>query len=487
MGLECLDRQLGQAGAFTTHVGTPYIALDACAREILASPEFRHSAVGGGPVHRSRSCKTMTRCVHTFAPIARLLPVVVALVAPSVALAQNGTIPIRSMTTPVLSKESFAFQPTVRGLPGERLLVNDQRGKRLLVFDSTLASFTIIADSVSSTGVSYSYSGAMNPLMRYIGDSTLLVDFDARVYTVIDPNGKIVRAMAPVKSFDLSAGSRLWAGTPASDTLGRLIFRGTETRPRSKEGDPPITDTRDTITIVRADFNARTTDTIAAFSVPRVPSTVFTKLPNGKTAGSLVINAGLSGPDHYAVLSDGTLAIVREHDYVVDWVNPDGTKSSTAKLPFEWVRQTNAMKQARIDSMKRVIDSVSAAGRPYGMTIRYFASVESAPSRQDTIIPTIQFAPLADMADYVAPVRRGQVKADEDGNLWVLPSATSLAKGGLLYDVINKKDGLHERVQIPPDYLVVGFGRRGVVYLAKNDTVAKTWTLAKVRVVRGKS
>lgn len=398
--------------------------------------------------------------------------------------AQAKSIPIRTVTAPIDSKEPFITPPTVRGLPDGRLLVNDQRGKRLVVFDSTLSSFVIMADSASTSGVSYPYTGLINPLMRYTGDSSLMADYEARTYLVIDPSGKIARAMAPVKSGDLMAGSRTWPQNPGADNQGRLIFRGNETRQQPKAGDPPITDTRDTITIVRADFNLRTTDTIGAFSVPRVPGTVFTPLPNGKSAGVMTINAGLSGPDEFAVLSDGTLAIVREHDYVVDWVSPDGAKSSTGKLPFEWVRQTDEMKQARIDSMKRVIDSVSTT-RPYGMVIRYNrATAEGAPARQDTIIPTVQFAPLTAMADYPTPFRRGQVKTDEDGNLWVLPTTTSLSKGGLLFDVINRKEGLHERVQLPFGYVIAGFGKGGVVYLAKNDAAAKNWTLAKVRVVR---
>lgn len=400
--------------------------------------------------------------------------------------AQTRPIPLRSVTAPVSSKEPFLATPSLRGLPDGKLLVHDQRGQRLLVFDSSLASFSIIADSAGSTPVAYPNSFLINPLMRYSADSTLLMDYEAKAFLVIDPAGKIVRAMAPVKTLDLGIASRTWAGSPSADNLGRLIFRGAETRPQAKEGDPPVTDTRDTISIVRADFNARKTDTIGFFSVPRVPRMVLTTLPNGKSAGTLLINLGLSGPDEYAVLSDGTLAIVREHNYVVDWVNPDGTSASTGKLAYEWVRQTEVMKQARIDSMKRIIDSTAAAGRPYGTMYRYNRSLEGGPSRTDTIVPTIKFAPLSDMADYPTPFRRGQVKTDEDGNLWVLPTASSLAKGGLLYDVINKQDGLHERVQIPSDYLVAGFGKGGVVYLAKNDPIAKTWTLAKARVLRGK-
>jgi hypothetical protein len=407
-----------------------------------------------------------------------------ALLAPVAIGAQARSVPIRRVTAPANSNEPFAMPPSVRGLPGERLLVNDQRGKRLVVFDSAFASITIIADSSGSAGVSYPSTFVINPLMRYIGDSTLLLDFNARAYVVIDPNGKITRAMAPVNSRDLGVASRPFPGTPAADNRGRLIFRGTETRPDPKPGDPPITATRDTITIVRADFDARRTDTIAQFSVPRFPNTVYTRLANGKTAGSRVINAGVSGPDEFAVLSDGTLAIAREHDYIVDWVNPDGTTSSTGKLPFEWVRQTDDMKRARVDSMRRIIDSVNASGRPYGMEFRYTRVPDGGPARTDTIIPTITFAPLSEMADYPSPMVRGSVKPDEDGNLWVLPTASSLARGGLLYDVINKQYGLHERVQLPADYMLVGFGKGGVVYLAKSDAATKTWTLAKVRVIR---
>jgi hypothetical protein len=32
--------------------------------------------------------------------------------------------------------------------------------------------------------------------------------------------------------------------------------------------------------------------------------------------------------------------------------------------------------------------------------------------------------------------------------------------------------------------MLVGFGKGGVVYLAKSDAATKTWTLAKVRVIR---
>lgn len=418
---------------------------------------------------------------HSFAHVV----LACAVVTPAVLVAQTRAIPIRSVTVPVQSKEAFATLPTVRGLSGERVLVSDPSGKRLLVFDSTMTTFTLTADSAQASGVAYPGGLFINPLMRFAGDSSLLVDFTARTYLVVDGNGKIARAMAPVKAADLSATSRTWPQNPGVDNQGRLIFRGFERpKPRREAGAPPNTDTRDTITIIRSDFSLRTNDTIGVFSVPVVPGNVYSLLPNGKRAGLLTINAGLTGPDEFAVLSDGTLGIVRDHNYSVDWLSPDGATSSTGRLPFEWVRQTDAMKQARIDSMKKIIDSVNATGRPYGRSIVGIRQAEGAPARFDTIIPTIRFAPLTEMADYPSPFRRGQVKADEDGNLWVLPTTTSLSRGGLLFDVISRKDGLHERVQLPVGYVLVGFGKGGVAYLGRNDATAKNWTLARVRVVR---
>lgn len=435
-------------------------------------------------IEATRNRQTRDRTGRTQRILCRILACA-TLLRTSPAHAQPAkAVPIRNVSPPVESPEPFlGAPPSVRSVSGGRLVVNDQRGKRLMLFDSTFKTFTVTADSARESGALYPSGLIANPLIRFVADSSLLVDFDARVFVVVDPNGRIAHSMAPVDAGDLFIGSRPWAGNPGGDNVGRLIFRGNNDRPNPKPGDPPITATRDTLSIVRADFNRRVTDTIGFYGVPRVPNTVITQVGN-KFQGSLVINAGLTGPDEFVVLSDGTLAVVREHDYAIDWIAPDGTKSTSAKIPHESIRQTDEMKQARIDSTRRIIDSTSASGRPYGLTIRMTRSTDGGPSRRDSIVPTITFAPLGDMADYPTPFRRGQVKADERGNVWVLPTVTSLSTGGLVYDVINQKAGLYERVRIPADYLIIGFGKGDEVYLAKNDVAKKAWTLARVRVVR---
>ena len=88
------------------------------------------------------------------------------------------------------------------------------------------------------------------------------------------------------------------------------------------------------------------------------------------------------------------------------------------------------------------------------------------------------------MADYVPPIRDNSVRADRDGNIWILPNTSSAAKGGLLYDVVNPKGELIERVQLPAERDVAGFGRGGVVFLSHRlDTTGVV--LERVTVVRG--
>jgi hypothetical protein len=87
------------------------------------------------------------------------------------------------------------------------------------------------------------------------------------------------------------------------------------------------------------------------------------------------------------------------------------------------------------------------------------------------------------MADYPPPIAGGSVFADLDGNVWIIPTTSSEAKGGLLYDVINKKGELFERVQLPASSTIVAFGKGGVVYLGVRAADG-SWNLERRSIVR---
>jgi len=80
-----------------------------------------------------------------------------------------------------------------------------------------------------------------------------------------------------------------------------------------------------------------------------------------------------------------------------------------------------------------------------------------------------QLVSPSDLPDYYPPVlQSGVMKADYDGNVWILPSTTTQIGTGLLYDVVNRKGELTMRVRLPEGRALEGFGPNGTVYLTSH-------------------
>ena len=247
--------------------------------------------------------------------------------------------------------------------------------------------------------------------------------------------------------------------------------------------------------------------------------------------------------DDWALLADGTIAVVRVLDYHIDFYAPDGTKSSSPKLPFDWKRITEQEKTKLVDSLK--VTAKEASDRAMAQ-----ANAGGGGGRF-----RMQFEPVAAdrLPDYVPPIRPGTSMADQDGNVWLLPMTSNVAaqiaqqiggqggpgRGGfpgaggfpggpggragdggggggggggaagaggalregrraagdstagppgaqrallqfqLVYDVVNRRGELVERVKLPPNRTIVGFGAGGVVYLAARN--GRTTTIEKVK------
>jgi sugar lactone lactonase YvrE len=87
----------------------------------------------------------------------------------------------------------------------------------------------------------------------------------------------------------------------------------------------------------------------------------------------------------------------------------------------------------------------------------------------------LDFIPASDLPDYKPPFFAGSTRADRDGNLWIRTIAG--VAGGPVYDVVNRKGELIDRVQVPADHTILGFGPNGTVYLLNRATGAPTGTL----------
>ena len=188
--------------------------------------------------------------------------------------------------------------------------------------------------------------------------------------------------------------------------------------------------------------------------------------------------------------------------------------TSTAKMPFEWKHFTDDDKQRLADSVRGAQNGLLASGYPNAEqrmrgpmpcgggrggdgdggrgTGRGRSGGDGTPPPADatcwqrttggggvrragvpalpTIPPMIDFARGGPIADYDPPLAIGGTLADRDGNLWILPKTTKLAPHGeLVYDVVNAKGELFERVRVPAGRAIAGFGKGGVVYLTTGD------------------
>jgi hypothetical protein len=88
--------------------------------------------------------------------------------------------------------------------------------------------------------------------------------------------------------------------------------------------------------------------------------------------------------------------------------------------------------------------------------------------------------PASDIPDYRPPFTSGAVRADAEGNLWVRTLPMKPIPGGPVYDIVSHDGELVDRLQLPPGYTVVGFGKGKVVYVSMRD--AKGIHLARVRL-----
>ena len=534
--------------------------------------------------------------------------------------------PVRRIATAsAVSPETFGAINDVRELPGGLALVNDGTRRQLLLVDTTLRIVRVVLDSVSETENTYGTRGGA--LIPYRGDSTLFIDPVSLALLIIDPSGAIARVRSVPRVQDVGAyaspGSSMRAGT---DARGRLLYR-ISARPAPPTRAPPrgvpyFPQEPDSAFIVGIDIDTRKLDTVGSLRTPKSDFTVRLQ-PGGGFDFIQSINP-LPSTDEWAVLSDGSVAFVRGIDYRIDYLNPDGTWTSSPKVPYDWQRVGEADKKRIVDSLRTAQSRIARVGYTTSL-IRFvnlygkrkypdgFAAPEGynlpqglardwalpagvnfpanyiyacAAGEDPTMIPRSDSAgaagaqmpgganrgnrpgaggaggaggnppggrgnapggsrgnpaggdrgnppggdrnnpraearaearaevraenaagtpgpvpgsetgrpscipsPIPNLAtvpqpprlrevsvispdelpDFRPPFGGGAVRADADGNLWIRTVQVRPVPGGQVYDIVSRSGELTDRLQIPPGYTIVGFGRGRVVYLSMRD------------------
>jgi hypothetical protein len=310
-------------------------------------------------------------------------------------------------------------------------------------------------------------------------------------------------------------------GTPGFDAKGRLVYRampsfrfaGPPPGASGGGGMPAPPQMPDSAALVRVDMATRAVDTLGYVKTPKITMQV-TNSADGRMSMQSLINP-LPLVDDWAVLSDGSVAIVRGRDYHVDVIAPDGARQSAAKLPFDWQRLTDEQKSAFIDSVKAQrarlgavggFDMASAGprivmqmdgGGPGGPPPRTAGERRTQVEGAERVMsagpgapgapggpPPLQFVDPSELPDYRPPFLANASRADAQGNLWIRTTAAPTAPGALVYDVVNAKGELTERVQVPAGRQIVGFGPGGDVYLVAREGTGPTatTTLERARV-----
>jgi len=403
-----------------------------------------------------------------------------------------------------ISIDSLASAAAAVWISNGSVFVNDITGRRVMLFDSTLARSVTVADTSSVTA--NAYTPRPGTLIRYRGDTALLIAPSSLSMLVLGPTGNIVRVMAIPRSNEAQAfGGGNW-GTPGFDARGRLIYFNTlgvlpgvtMLRPREPlgpDGEPIslrqaviagfVTSSNqrvDSAVIIRADLITRAVDTAAWIRVPRARRVLKADAQHLLTTIETTPDP-LPLVDDWVVMPDGSLAIVRGRDYHVDWLDGNGRWSSSPKMPFDWQRVDDARKQTLIDSAVKdwqaTFDRVaqarrsaggggSAAGRGAGGTGGRGGGGGGGGGGASDIAPNIAVSPsLNDVPDYFPPFKLGASRADGDGNIWIL--TTAIVNRRPVYDIVNRRGELFDRVQLPEFRTIAGFGP-GVVYMAVKDS-----------------
>jgi hypothetical protein len=422
--------------------------------------------------------------------------------------------PIRPLgpVTRISPSDLLGSVSSVRPLPNGRVLVNDLVRRQVVLLDSTFSREAIVADTTAATA--NAYGGRAGGLIAYRGDSSLFIDPASLSMLVIDGAGTVARVMAVPRPNDAQFMVGGPFGTPGFDSRGRIVYRGF-TRPNLP---PPgaertsgfrVPEQPDSAPILRVALDTRALDTASYFKIPKTSANV-TQNDRGQMSVTMVMNP-MPVVDDWTLLPDGTLAVVRGADYHVDWLAPDGTRSSTPKIPFEWQRMTDDDKVAFIDSARTAMEAnrarmtatggagtgnVVVGGAPPGgaaqpaggaMVMRFEmggpppAGGGAAPAGgapMSISMPSVNMVKPTELPDYRPAFGTGATRADPDGNLWIRTSKVS--NGGPVYDVVNRSGVLIDRVAFPFGRVIAGFGA-GVVYMGVRDDKGARLEVARIR------
>jgi hypothetical protein len=364
--------------------------------------------------------------------------------------------PIRDLGPAVATTtESFRGMPSIRALSDGRVLISDLAARRLVAYDSGLSKSTPLLTANGPVASQYpSRGGVLLPLK---GDTTLVFDAMSASFVVMDSKGQVAKVISMPRTYDAYLlSSPQFYGLPVIDQRMRMVYR-TRMPPTGFSRATGNAIYPDSTAVIAVSFDTRQADTLAWMKIPPYVPTVSNRDLDGRWHYTS-IQPPFELTDEWAALDDGTVAIIRWRDYHVDWVKPDGTKESSPRTAWNWVRMTDDEKARFIDTLKVVLQKNDSTQQ--GSMMMFGMSPSAMP-----VFETLTVAP-SEVPDYPPPFVPRATRVDLENRIWLLERAPLGSKAPLVYDVIDRNGQIVDRVRMPPNAAVLGFGPNGSVYLS---------------------
>jgi hypothetical protein len=207
----------------------------------------------------------------------------------------------------------------------------------------------------------------------------------------------------------------------------------------------------DSVEVLR--FDPRGTGPRSAIAKVRFPTS---GRPDMRVEGQVIkytmAYPGLVTADSWVAFPDGRVAIVHGANYTVEFIAPDGRRTTSRPIAYDRIPVTAADREAEMALAKRQLAEQSRAvqrSMPAGFTLDInMTPPESWPSEYPALAPL-------------------QALASPDGRLWVQRSAPARLDRQR-WDVIDANGVLVARWLLPTGIRLVGVGA-GVVYTVRVD------------------
>jgi hypothetical protein len=341
----------------------------------------------------------------------------------------SGDAPPRKLAAaPLEFAESFSSVRGVRVLPDDRVIVTDGIDNAIYLVDFRAGTRTPLARTGNGPR-EYRRASLVHPAA---GGGFLVADPILRRFLPIGNDGQVDDVVTyPTISREVGvslSGPDLY--TP--DTLGNPfgnVYRAART-PGAANGD--------SLTLVRLDRTGGRIDTIARLGVPEARCVQ----PSPGVTNCRTVH--YSPSDLWTVAPDGWVAVVRAIPYRVQWYPPRGAPVNGPLIRFTPIGVPAAEK----DSI------VEAAHNPRGPSVSMGGVKPGQRSTAPVPIRSGLEPIILDAKPAFGPYQL--LLTDRAGRVWLQRHRPFGMKGGPVYDIVDRRGILVDRIELPPRTRLVG-------------------------------